>query len=135
VIPLYALSSQKNREENLGHKCIPRLFVLSQSLRILLAKNSFVSNKAKMLKRRQLLILAVALIVALLLVHTLGNRDFLIKEHLTSAPPTVTSLQHELTKTQEDLKTLSNEFHDLKTRAGAQAQEAAAAKASLAAIH
>jgi hypothetical protein len=87
-----------------------------------------------MLKRRQLIILVVALIGGLLLVYTIANRDSLIREHLTSAPPTVTSLQHELGKTQEELKTLSKEFHDLKTQAGAQAQEAAAAKASLAAI-
>lgn len=87
-----------------------------------------------MLKRKQLIILLAALMGALLLVYTLANRDFLIKEHLTSAPPTLTSLQHDLGKTQEELKTLSKEFHDLKTQAGAQAQEAAAAKASLAAI-
>lgn len=62
------------------------------------------------------------------------NKDFLIREHLTSGPPTVTSLQRELEKTQDELKTLSKDFHDLKTQAGAQAQEAAAAKASLAAI-
>ena len=135
IVPSDALSSLKNREENLGHKCILRVFVLSQSLRLLLVKNSFVSNKAKMLKRKQLIILGVALVGGVLLAYTIANRDFLIKEHLTSAPPTVTSLQHELGKTQEVLKTLSKEFHDLKSQAGAQAQEAAAAKASLAAIH
>lgn len=87
-----------------------------------------------MFKRRQLIILIVALIAGLLLAYTLANRDSFIREHLVSAPPTVISLQHELGKTQEELKTLSKEFHDLKTQAGAQAQEAAAAKASLAAI-
>jgi hypothetical protein len=87
-----------------------------------------------MLKRKHLIILVVAIVGMLLLVYTLANRDLLVREHLTSAPPTVTSLQHDLGKTQEELKTLSKEFHDLKTQAGAQAQEAAAAKASLAAI-
>lgn len=87
-----------------------------------------------MLKRKQLLLIGLGLGVLLLVWHVLTNKDGLIREHLTSAPPTVTSLQRELGKTQEELKTLSKEFHDLKTQAGAQAQEAAAAKASLAAI-
>jgi hypothetical protein len=87
-----------------------------------------------MLKRKHLIILLVAIVGMLLLVYTSANRNLLVREHLTSAPPTVISLQHDLGKTQEELKTLSKEFHDLKTQAGAQAQEAAAAKASLAAI-
>jgi hypothetical protein len=87
-----------------------------------------------MLKQKQLLLIGLGLGSLFLLCYVLTNKDGLIREHLTSAPPTVTSLQRELGKTQEELKTLTKEFQDLKTQAGAQAQEAAAAKASLAAI-
>lgn len=87
-----------------------------------------------MLKRKQLILIGLVVGVLFLLSHVITNKYFLIREHLTSTPPTVTSLQRDLGKTQEELKTLSKEFHDLKTQAGAQAQEAAAAKASLAAI-
>ncbi len=88
-----------------------------------------------MLKRKQLILLASTVILFGLLVYVMTNKESIIREHLTSAPPTVQSIQRDLGKTQEELKTLSKEFHDLKDQAGAQAQEAAAAKASLAAIN
>ena len=69
-----------------------------------------------------------------LLTYALANRKRLIREHLTSSPPTVISLQKDLEDTQTQLNTLSKDFYAMKTQAQAQAQEAAAAKASLAAI-
>jgi F0F1-type ATP synthase membrane subunit b/b' len=88
-----------------------------------------------MLKRKQLILLSVVFVLSFLVWYAVTNKDQLIREHLTSAPPSVESLEKELKKTQTELKSLSKEFHDLKDQAGAQAQEAAAAKASLAAIH
>lgn len=70
-----------------------------------------------------------------LLTFALANKKMLIREYLTSAPPTVMSLQKDLESTQKKLDTLNTEFQTMKTQAQAQAQQAAAAKASLAAIH
>jgi hypothetical protein len=88
-----------------------------------------------MFARRRIVIIGIAAAAIFLVAYTLSNRNALVREHMTPAPPTVASLQRDLRTTQGELKTLSDEFHDLKTQAGAQAQEAAAAKASLAAIH
>ena len=71
----------------------------------------------------------------LLVTYSVANKKMLIREYLTSAPPTVMSLQKDLEATRKKLDTLNTEFHTMKTQAQAQAQQAAAAKASLAAIH
>jgi len=88
-----------------------------------------------MLKRKQLILLVLVFVLSFLVWYVVTNKDQLIREHLTSAPPSLESLNEDLKKTKEEVKTLSKEFHDLKDQASAQAQEAAAAKASLAAIH
>lgn len=88
-----------------------------------------------MFARRRLVRIAIAFAAVFLVAYVVSNRDALVREHMTPAPPTAISLQRDLRTTQGELKTLSDEFHAMKTQAGAQAQEAAAAKASLAAIH
>lgn len=70
-----------------------------------------------------------------LLTYALANKPKLVREYLTSSPPTVISLQRDLETTQKKLDTLNTEFQTMKTQAQAQAQQAAAAKASLSAIH
>ena len=70
-----------------------------------------------------------------LLTYAVANKKMLIREYLTSAPPTVMSVQKDLETTKRKLDTLNTEFQTMKTQAEAQSQEAAAAKASLAAIH
>lgn len=88
-----------------------------------------------MFAKRQGILFVLFIIGVFLATYALANKKRLVREYLTSPPPTVTSLQQELEATQKKLDTLNNEFQTMKTQAQAQAQEAAAAKASLAAIH
>lgn len=87
-----------------------------------------------MFRRRQLVLIGMLIVGIFLLTYVVANKNKLIREYLTSAPPTVISLQKDLETTQKKLDTLNTEFQTMKTQAQAQAQEAAAAKASLAAI-
>lgn len=87
-----------------------------------------------MFRKRQILLMSMLAVGIFLLTYTLANKKSLVREYLTSAPPTVMSLQKDLETTQKKLDTLNTEFQTMKTQAQAQAQQAAAAKASLAAI-
>jgi hypothetical protein len=64
--------------------------------------------------------------------YTIFNRVFLVEEHLTDTPMTI---KQELKKTNDKIDALAKEFHDMNTNMSAQADQAAAAKASISAIH
>lgn len=76
---------------------------------------------------KRLLILAG---LCILLISAMLNRDYLIREHLT----TKFNVKKELKATNEKVDALQKKVDDMVTRAQAQTQEAAAAKAQLAAI-
>lgn len=54
---------------------------------------------------------------------------------LTNPPPTLFSLEKELKTTEARLEKVETEFNNFKDQAAAQSSQAAAAQASLAAIH
>jgi nitrogen fixation/metabolism regulation signal transduction histidine kinase len=56
----------------------------------------------------------------------------MLEEHLTDTPLTI---KKELKKTNDKIDALAKEFNDMNEKMSAQANEAAAAKASIAAIH
>lgn len=87
-----------------------------------------------MFRKRQIVLMSMFVAGIFLLTYSLANKKKLVREYLTSAPPTVMSLQKDLETTQKKLDTLNTEFQTMKTQAQAQAQQAAAAKASLSAI-
>jgi len=64
--------------------------------------------------------------------YTIFNRTFMINEHLTNTPA---SIKKELKKTNEKIDALAKEFHDMNSNMSAQADQAAAAKAAISAIH
>jgi len=69
-----------------------------------------------------------------LLILILCYRKELLIEHLVNPPPTLTSLELGLTKTNAKIASVEKDLNDLKTKASAQSNEAASAKASLSAI-
>jgi outer membrane murein-binding lipoprotein Lpp len=79
-----------------------------------------------MLKKR-LFILAG---LCILLISAMMNRDYLIREHLT----TKFNVKKELKATNAKVDALEKKVDDMISQASAQTQEAAAAKAQLAAI-
>jgi len=80
-------------------------------------------------------LLSIFLILVLFAAFVAANKDSIIREHLTSAPPTLQSLNKDIETTNKKLSKLTKEFNDMKQQAQAQAADAAAAKAQLAAIH
>jgi hypothetical protein len=66
--------------------------------------------------------------------YMLENEDLLIREYLDNPPPTLTSLQHSLKKTNTRLNDMEQKFKVMQDKADAGAQQAAMAKASLAAM-
>lgn len=65
-------------------------------------------------------------------VYVVFNRTTMVYEHLTSTP---SSLKKELKKTNEKIDALAKEFHDMNSNMSAQADQAAAAKAAISAVH
>ena len=65
-------------------------------------------------------------------VYVVFNRTTIIDEHLTNTP---SSLKKELKKTNEKIDALAKEFHDMNSNMSAQADQAAAAKAAISAVH
>jgi hypothetical protein len=78
------------------------------------------------------IVLFVGLVI--LTVYVIVNKNTIIKEHLTSGPPTLFTLQKDVKETDDKITKLQKEFEDMKAQAGAQAQQAAAAKAQLTAL-
>ncbi len=79
-----------------------------------------------MLKKRLFILAALCI----LLISAMMNRDYLIREHLT----TKFKVEKELKATNAKVDALQKKVDDMITKAQAQTQEAAAAKAQLAAI-
>lgn len=82
------------------------------------------------LKYVWLLVVLVGLIAFLI-----SHKDWIVTEMLTNPPPTLFSLDKDLKTTTERLQKVETEFSQFKTQASAQSSQAAAAQASLAAIH
>lgn len=80
-----------------------------------------------MLKKNRLIILAG---LCILLISAMLNRDYLIREHLT----TKFNVKKELKSTNAKVDALQKKVDDMISKANAQTQEAAAAKAQLEAI-
>lgn len=85
-----------------------------------------------MLLPKKVLIFVLLIIFA---AFVAANKDMIIREHLTSAPPTLQSLNKDVETTNKKLEKLNKEFQTMKNQAQAQAADAAAAKAQLEAIH
>ena len=67
------------------------------------------------------------------LFYTIMNKTGIIKEHLANKP--TTPIEQELAKTNAKIDALTKKFDDTNKQMSAQADQAAAARASLAAIH
>jgi hypothetical protein len=84
-----------------------------------------------MLKLNKYLVLVLIVIFT---IYVFLNKKWFIIEHLSNPPPTLSSLETELETTNKKLNKLTSDFNAMKTKADLQSQDAAAAKASLAAI-
>ena len=71
-------------------------------------------------------------VLFLWLFYTIMNKTSIIKEHLANAPSKV---EEELAKTNAKIDALTKKFDDTNKQMSAQADQAAAARASLAAVH
>lgn len=83
---------------------------------------------------RKKTLLLVAGILIVLTIYMILNREHFVAEHLTNKNPTLFTLQKDLDETNEKLKTLNDDYQNLKTQGQAQSSQAAAAMASLKAI-
>lgn len=70
-----------------------------------------------------------------LIAFLISHKEWIITEMLTNPPPTLFSLEKELKTTEARLEKVETEFNNFKDQAAAQSSQAAAAQASLAAIH
>lgn len=84
-----------------------------------------------MLKRKTFLGILLA-ILCLWLAYVVMNRMGIIREHLANAAPS--KVEEELAKTNAKIDALTKKFDDANKQMSAQADQAAAARASLAAI-
>lgn len=82
-----------------------------------------------MRKSTKYLILFVILVCITIYVAT--NKDFIIREHLTSGPPTLASLQTDTQDLEGQIKKVSDNVNQMMEQAKAQGAQAAAAKAQL----
>jgi septal ring factor EnvC (AmiA/AmiB activator) len=71
-------------------------------------------------------------ILFLWLFYTIMNKTGIIREHLANAP---SKIEEELAKTNAKIDALTKKFDDTNKQMSAQADQAAAARASLAAVH
>jgi cell division protein FtsB len=83
-------------------------------------------------KGRGMIILGGGLILIFLIFF--ANKDYFVTEHLVNLT-TTTTLKAELEKTNKNVAKLEKELKDMNEKAAAQAGEAAAAKAQLAAMN
>ncbi len=96
--------------------------------------NSFVSMKAKMLKRKEYMSIGLFAVLVFVIAILISHREWIMTEMLTNPPPTLFSLEKELKTTEARLENVETEFNKFKNQASAQSSQAAAAQASLAAI-
>jgi hypothetical protein len=71
-------------------------------------------------------------VLFLWLFYTIMNKTGIIREHLANAP---SKIEEELAKTNAKIDALTKKFDDTNKQMSAQADQAAAARASLAAVH
>jgi septal ring factor EnvC (AmiA/AmiB activator) len=84
-----------------------------------------------MLKRKNFFRMLLP-ILFLWLFYTIMNKTGIIEEHLENAP---SKIEQELAKTNAKIDALTKKFDDTNKQMSAQADQAAAARASLAAVH
>jgi hypothetical protein len=84
-----------------------------------------------MLKRKNFFRMLLP-VLFLWLFYTIMNKTGIIKEHLANAPSKV---EEELAKTNAKIDALTKKFDDTNKQMSAQADQAAAARASLASVH
>lgn len=82
-------------------------------------------------KGRGTIVLGVVLVVLFLIFF--ANKEYFVTEHLVNLT-TTTTLKAELDKTNKNVAKLEKELKDMNEKAAAQAGQAAAAKAQLAAM-
>ena len=85
-----------------------------------------------MLKRKTFLGILLA-ILCLWLAYVIMNRMGIIREHLANKTPS--KIEEELAKTNAKIDALTKKFDDTNKQMSAQADQAAAARASLASVH
>jgi ABC-type uncharacterized transport system permease subunit len=88
--------------------------------------------KAKMFKLKYIWLLVFLIFTIAFLI---SHKEWIVTEMLTNPPPTLFSLDKELKSTEAKLQKVETEFTQFKDKASAQSSQAAAAQASLAAIH
>jgi type VI protein secretion system component VasK len=86
-----------------------------------------------MLRQKNLYLLAL-LVVGIWTYYMFVNKEYFIQEHLTNNNPTLFTLQSGLDDTNTRLAALNQDVQNMKSKAEAQGQQAAAAQASLQAI-
>ena len=67
-------------------------------------------------------------------VYMIANKEYFIREHLTTKNPTLFTLQNQIDTVDKDLQALKADYNSLKQQGQAQSSQAAAAMASLKAI-
>lgn len=85
------------------------------------------------MKRRDGIRLSIVFVLVGLLLFMIVNKDYVIREHLTSGPPTLVTLQKDTEDLQNQITQLSNSVTQMKQQAQSQASQANAAKAQLSA--
>lgn len=75
--------------------------------------------------------LVALVVIVIAIVYLFKNKDFLIREHLTSKPPSLFSLQKDVEETDKKVEDLKADFERMKSQASAQANQAAAARAQI----
>ena len=88
-----------------------------------------------MFKRKELVHLGILALLVFVIAFLISHKDWIVTEMLTNPPPTLFSLDKELKSTEARLEAVETEFSKFKNQASAQSSQAAAAQASLAAIH
>ena len=88
-----------------------------------------------MLKRKEFVYIGLFAVLVGLIAFLISHKDWIVTEMLTNPPPTLFSLEKELKTTEDRLQKVETEFSQFKNQASAQSSQAAAAQASLAAIH
>ena len=70
-------------------------------------------------------------VLVFLTIYVVRNKDLIIREHLTSGPPSLLTLQKDTQDLQNQITTVQTQIESMKQQAQAQSSQAAAAKAQL----
>jgi hypothetical protein len=85
------------------------------------------------MKRKDIFRAGFVVILWILVVYVVLNKETIVYEHLTSGPPTLLTLQKDTEDLQGQITTLNNTVAQMTQQAQAQSSQAAAAKAQLSA--